>query len=143
MSGPWGLLFKKMTKAAAKEVGNRMGSVVKADTAAGNEYLRKQAWEAHKKAFDSELAKDIHDLASSDSGVSPSWIEKLIDSTKDPAQLKSISGYLTDMDRTYNLTNQMRGRLLAKATSKIEAIQDQAIMKSLIGFIRDHGGDLF
>lgn len=139
MNGPWSSLIRK----AAKAAGKNMGSTVKEQTAANNEYLRKEAFSGHKKEFMTEHNKDVHDLVTHDSGVSPSWVDKLIDNSTDPAHLKTIKTYLFDTERSYNLTRQMRSRLLEKASTKLESIQDQAILKSLIGFIRDHGGDMF
>lgn len=137
--GPWSILIR----AAAKTAGKKMGGTVKVQTAAGNKYLHNQSWSKYKDEFATEHHKDVHDLITNDSGVAPSWVEKLIDSSTDTAHLKTIKDYLLDPGKSYNLTRQMRGKLLEKTTSKMELIQDHAILKSMIGFIRDHGGDLF
>ena len=139
------MLVNRLLRSGAKKAGKRIASAAERDAQdIRNEIAKERAARyGPGKDFVSEHDHDLHDLITTDKGVSASWIRELIDNSKTPEQLSKVMQYLKDDARAYNLTSSMRKGLRASTTEKIQAIKDQELIHKFATFLREHGDDLF
>lgn len=110
----------KLLNMAAKKTAKQMRAQVKKDVTAANKQLKIPGQDHY------------HDLATKDSGVSPSWIDGLIARSKTPDQLEKVRGYLLDRVKSRNIDHITNGSLLSKVADRIEALEQQAFIKKLM-----------
>jgi hypothetical protein len=122
--GPFGTILirvvNKAAKKAARKAGKAMGNQVRKDVRAAEKRLQIPGQDHYE------------DLATKDSGVSPSWIDGLINRSKSPEQLEKIRTYLTDPMRSGNLPPPTHGSLLSQVADKLEYMEQQAFLQKLM-----------
>lgn len=132
MSGPWGILFKALHKQAGKSA-RELGKKAAQDVRAADRAVKVDYSNAY-----SDLTKD--------SGVSASWLDKLIGRSKNPDQVDKLYRYLSDSDKTANLDPSARVFLFKKIGAKLQAIDQETVakltahrekIKSLLEFLED------
>lgn len=116
-----------LIKLFAKEAGRKMGGVVKRDI----EMANKLSW---------TQADKIKEL-STDNGLSPSYLEKIIENSKNHEQLQSVRSYLVDSKRSYNLSFEFKKKMITSIKEKMEYIEDNETLKQFIKLIKEKGLD--
>lgn len=118
MMGPWARLFRATVNVASKKATKKMAATVKTDVNAAQVAVKID----YKSAF-KELTQD--------SGVSESWINKLIDRTKTPDQLSNLMDYMKNAEKTANLQPGTKKFLLKKMATKANELHEAAEAKFL------------
>lgn len=120
-----------------------MGDRVARDVAHSKKILNQQHAQNWIAEFKTEHKKDISDLVNRDSEVSASWLQSMIDKSKEVGDLQGIQKYLEDSSRTFNLTRSEKSTLFAKVQAKMESVREHELMAKFMTFLKDHGDDLF
>lgn len=106
-------------RVGAKYAGKKMGGQVRGDVRAAERAARYRG-------------DEFHDLITKDSGVSASWIEKLIGQSKSADQLEKVQSYMNDYSRSGNIPDYVRKGLWRKLADKAEVVERQEFVQALM-----------
>lgn len=120
--GPWAGLFRFFAREIGKQGGKRVASDVN----------------AAERAFRWTHSDKIAELKG-DTGLSPSYVKELIESSTKLEDLKAITIY---MQKNNGYTRDVMESIYRKLIKQMDDIQDKAALKEMIRVFREKGTSL-